>query len=160
MNLWRPRFGGCGADIKSVLCRSGCRWILIFTARGAPFARVRVEANEKSPCIARPPGIGEGMMASTYLMRQLRIGKFDGQLFDVETELREVKGQFVHIAEQPAEHHPIVSRKITPKHRSFIRVNEPPDCVTDVLARHSRPLKLRPHRFKRPLAGFGPVNLA
>ena len=74
---------------------------MIFAANGPPFAALGVKAGEKCPCIPCPSRIGEGVMASTHLVRQFRITQFDGQLLDVQAELREVKGQFVHVAEQP-----------------------------------------------------------
>ena len=105
---------------------------------------------------ARRRGRGGG----ADLARQLRIAQLDSPLFDVETQLREVKRQLVHVAEQPSERDPVVSREIPPEHRALVVLDEAANGVADLDAPHCRARKLRPHGLKRPLARFRPVDLA
>ena len=132
---------------------------MVFGSDGAAFSASRMESGEIGPRILRPPRIGESVVARADLPRQLGVTQLDGPLFDVQAKLRILKRQLVHIAEQPAEAHPVVSRKISPENRVRVVIDEPTNRIADFFPHHSGAVELRPDGLKGPLASFRPVNL-
>ena len=84
----------------------------ILAADSAPRRAGGMQARQKRPGVPRPACVVQSMMPDAGLMRQFRIAELHRPLFDVEAELRIVERQFVQMAEQPGERHPVVSGKI------------------------------------------------
>src|ERR1700724_3873061 len=84
----------------------------VLATGGPPFSSGGIEASEKCPGIPRPSGVEQRVVPGAQLVGQFRIAKLDCPLFYVETKLRIVERQFIHVSEQPIERHPVISGKI------------------------------------------------
>src|ERR1700683_444401 len=84
----------------------------VLATGGPPFSSGGIEASEKRPGIPRPSGVEQRVVLGVQLGRQFWIAKLDSPLFDVQTKLRVVQRQFIHVSEQPIERPPVISGQI------------------------------------------------
>src|SRR5215510_7428466 len=79
----------------------------VLLADRPPFRDCRLDVGAERPSLPRPARIDERVVGGIQLRRQVGIAQLDGQLLDIQTEMRKREGQLVHAAEQTAEQHPI-----------------------------------------------------